>query len=253
MHDYKNACRKIWRGYQTYAKGASVIRTGFESIGASVVANDSLNLNKTFFRRGESILEHQAKTAWLASVFMSNFPDYFGIETTHKYSMGDWLIIITALCHDVGELEIGDIPDDGNPLHDAKDETELLAFADFIKAYSYVDQGELFKLFDAFQQKNSNAGRALYALDKTEAVLTNLLLEKHGIKGSLENKKNPTSRDLFFAKAIGSELAADIWGAQMSARIKGYPPYIAKPIFTLLNTAAYDVRGEEFSWAQDVP
>ena len=253
MHDYKNACRKIWRGYLTYAKGASVIRRGFETTGASVVANDSLHFNNTFFRRGESILEHQAKTAWLASAFMSNFPDYFGTETTHGYSIDDWIIIVTALCHDVGETDIGDIPDDGNPLHDTKDEAELIAFADFVKAYSYVDQGRLFKLFGVFQEKESNAACALYAIDKTEAVLTNLVLEKYGIKGSIANKENPTSRDLFFAKAIGSELAADVWGAQMSARIKSYPPNIARPVFTLLNTAARDVRGEEFSWAQDIP
>lgn len=249
--DYLNPCKRIWEGYKTYAKSASVIRKGFELVGASVNTDDSLDFASTFYRRSESTLEHQAKTAWLASAFMSNFPDFFGIELTFNFTMGDWLVITTALCHDVGETAIGDIPDDGNSLHDTKDEAEHAVFKDFIKAYGYADQRRLLELFESFQKRDYNPARALYALDKVEAVLTLLLLESVGIKGSIEMKNNPTSRDSFFAKAIGSDLAADIWGAQMSNQIKSYPSHISEPVLTLLNVAARDIRNGEFSWLQE--
>ncbi len=248
LDDYKNICRRIWEGYKTYAFGAAVIRKGFESFGATIDSNDSMHFNSIFFRRGESILEHQAKTAWLASVFTSNFPDFFGSKAVFRLAQSDWAIITTALCHDVGETEIGDILDDGNRLHDAKDEAELNVYKSFIKAYSYADQARLLDLFMAFQDKNSNPGRALYALDKTEAVLTNLILEKYGIKGDLSRKKNPTGRDLFYAEVTGSKLASDIWGSQMSSRLKNFPSAISEPVFTLLKVASYDIRGEEFFW-----
>ena len=165
--------------------------------------------------------------------------------------MGDWLIITTALCHDIGEVSIGDIPDDGNPAHDMKDEAELIEFKSFIKAYSYTDQKRLLDLYVSFQKRDYNPARALYALDKIEAVLTLFLLESVGIKGSIEMKDNPTTRDAFFARTIGSDLAADIWGAQMRNQIKGYPTHIAKPILTLLEVAVHDVRNDEPSWLQE--
>ena len=248
--EYRYTCERIWRGYQIYASCASVIRKGFELVGAANITNDALDLSSTFMRRSESVLEHQAKTAWLASVFLSNFPDFFGKGITCETSPAVWTYITTALCHDVGESKIGDIPDDGNPLHDAKDATELEAFRDFIYAYSFFDRDKLLRMFKSFQDKDSHQAKALFVLDKTEAVLTHMVLEKCGIYGSIKEKENPTERDLRFAKITGSDLAADIWGSQMIARFKGYPQEITCPVYELLNIAAQDVRGKNFTWLE---
>lgn len=241
-------CERIWRGYQTYASCTSVIRKGFELMGATNIINDELDLKSTFMRRGDSTLEHQAKTAWLASAFMSNFPDFFGKNITCETSPEVWTYLTTALCHDAGEAIIGDIPDDGNPLHDAKDAAELEAFQDLIYAFSFFDRKGLLKVFKSFQKKDSHPARAIFALDKTEAILTNLMLEKCGIYGSIKVKNNPTERDLHFAEVSGSDLAADIWGAQMLTQFKGFPQEITQPVCELLNVAAKDVRGKYFSW-----
>lgn len=246
--EYQYTCERIWRGYQLYANCASVIRKGFELVGATNITNDSLNFNSTFLRRGDSALEHQAKTAWLASVFLSNFPDFFGKGITCETSPEVWTYITTALCHDIGESKIGDIPDDGGPLHDNKDAVELEVFQGFIYAYSFFDRKELTKMFKSFQKKDSHPAQALFTLDKTEAVLMLLVLEKSGIYGSLKMKENPTKRDLDFAKKTGSNLAADIWGAQMAARLENFPPEITFPVYELLNVASRDVRGEPFTW-----
>ena len=246
--EYQYTCERIWKGYQIYASCASVIRKGFELVGAANITNDSLDINSTFIRRGDSVLEHQAKTAWLASVFLSNFPDFFGKGITCETSPEVWAYITTALCHDAGESKIGDIPDDGSLLHDTKDAVELETFQEFIYAYSFFDRRELLKTFKSFQRKDSHPARALFALDKAEAVLTHLMLEKCGIYGSIEAKNNPTERDLRYAEIAGSNLAADIWGAQMITKFEGFPQEITQPIFELLNVAAQDVRGEKFLW-----
>ena len=248
--EHKYTCERIWKGYQIYANCASVIRKGFELVGAANITNDSLDLNSTFMRRSDSALEHQAKTTWLASVFLSNFPDFFGKGITCETSPEVWTYITTALCHDVGESIIGDIPDDGSLLHDTKDAVELEVFQEFVCAYSFFDRRELLRTFSSFQERGSHPARALYALDKTEAILTLLVLEKCGIYGNLEARENPTKRDLSFAKMADSKLAADIWGAQMITRFEGFPPEIIHPIYELLTVASYDVRGEKFTWLE---
>lgn len=246
--EYQYTCERIWQGYQTYASCASVIRKGFEMVGAANITDDTLDLNSTFMRRSESVLEHQAKTAWLASVFLSNFPNFFGKGITCETSPAVWIYITTALCHDVGESKIGDIPDDGSPLHDAKDSAELETFQGFIYAYSFFDRRELLKMFESFQKRDSYPAKALFVLDKSEAVLTHLVLEKCGIYGSIEAKNKPTERDLRFAKIASSNLAADIWGVQMLTKFEGFPQEITQPVYELLNVAAQDVRGEKFPW-----
>ena len=246
--EYLYPCKRIWDGYKIYARGASVIRKGFELVGAAEITDDTLNLGSTFSRRSESILEHQAKVAWLASAFMSNFPGFFGEQNTYVMSLDIWMIITTALCHDTGETIIGDIPDDGNPLHDKKDKAELEAFKQLLTAYGFNDRRELLEMFEAFQERSSHPAQALYALDKLEAVLTHLILEEHGIYGCISAKATPTDKDLYYAELAGSDAAADAWGVHMFSRMAGFPPEITCPVFAMLEVASQDSRGKKFPW-----
>lgn len=261
MDEYLYACQRIWKGYKAYAGGAGVIRKGWESTG---VTQKSENLKyplkpeefaAIFYRRSESTLEHQAKTAWLDSVYASNFPDFFGAEVACNLPAHIWQSIVMLLCHDVGESETGDILDDGSAKHDngTKDEIELIVFKDFVSAYSFIDRRELITLFKAFQKKDSYSGQAFFALDKLEAILTHMLLESCGLYGRISAKQNPSERDLKSVEITGSDLAADNWGFQAVSQFTDYPESIKKPIFTLLNVAACDVRGEEFSWLPTTP
>lgn len=249
--EYIYPCQRIWKGYKVYASGASVIRKGFELVGAAEITDDSLDLSSTFWRRSESILEHQAKVAWLATAFINNFPGYFGEQNTYIPPLNTWFLITTALCHDVGETVGGDIPDDGNPLHDTKDDAELAVFKKFVSAYAFNERRELIELFETFQNRTSRPAQALYALDKLDAVLTHMVLESHGIYGRISAKKNPTERDLYHAKQIGSDIGADVWGVQMLSKLEGFPTEVVQPVFTMLSVASLDVRGEEFSWLKN--
>lgn len=240
--------QKIWNGYKTYAKGASVIRRGYENVGAANTIDDSLNYRSTFIRRSESILEHQAKTAWLASVFASNCPTYFGQDYPILPSSMFWMLFVTELCHDVGELEHGDIPDNGSRQHEIKDQEELSVFRSFVEVYNSIDQNEILALYKTFQDKDSYLGQALFALDKCEAVLTHLLLEDNGLYGNLSANPHPTQQECYYSIVTGSKFAADTWGYQMKDQIESYPLSITQPIFMLLATASREVRGKPFTW-----
>lgn len=225
-----------------------MIRKGYENVGAANASEDSLDYRSTFLRRSESVLEHQAKTAWLASVFASNCPTFFGKDYPILPSSMVWMLFVTELCHDVGELENGDIPDDGNRQHDIKDQAELNVFEDFIKVYNAIDHDEILSLFKAFQDKDSYLGQALYALDKCEAVLTHLLLEEYGIYGNISANPYHTQQEHYYSIVTGSKFAADTWGCQMKDQLIEFPPTISQPVFALLSTASRDVRGEPFAW-----
>lgn len=247
MEEY--SYESIWEAYQTFATTAAVRRKGFELSGMTGKTEDAVpDIADSFKSRGESDLEHQAKVAWLALVFLRVF-----------WSQGDidiWPFIAVALCHDVGEVEIGDIPDDGNLLHDTKDQIEREVFEEMVgQAFVFRSEvrrkHELMKLFDDFQNRE-NLGGAIFALDKLEAVLMQLLCEKHGNSGDLEKKENCTDQDKKFMKFTGSSKSSDIWAAHTCSLIKDFPYWIKAPVLGLLDTAVRDVRGVPFSWWQKI-
>lgn len=267
--DYLHPCQRIWKGYsKTYALGATVIRKGFEFCGESIPAdvmieigavvarrstpekkNRKPNFGDYFTYRGESDLEHQAKVAYLASVFKSNFPDFFGEDLVHQdFSRSDWDALVVALCHDTGEVKNGDQVDDGSPGHEVKDAAELEVFEEFVQSYAEADRERLIEVYKSFQKRDSRPMQALYALDKLEAALTQLLLEKYGVRGCATVKPNPTEQDLRYAKEAGSIYSADGWSYGLMDRLNGFPPEITEPVFTLLEVAVRDVRKESFFW-----
>lgn len=171
--------------------------------------------------------------------------------------LGQWRIINAALCHDVGEAEIGDIPDDGNAEHGTKDADELKTLERFAQIYSPLDyrRDGLVQEFRHFQNKDSRNGQAIYALDKLEAVLTLINCERHGRIGSIMSKPNPTAQDLYYVAQTGSDNPVDCWAAHMRSQIEGFPEEIYVPVITLLTTAIRDVRvgGYDDWWDKDIP
>lgn len=243
MSEYK----RIWEAYQLYAKTATVRRKGFELCGMTFpTANETLDFGESFAVRGESDLEHQAKVAWLTLTFMGCSMN--GHPIWPKGYVGTWAIIAVALCHDVGEVEIGDIPDDGNALHDAKDEVERKVFNEMAEIYPYSKREALRGVFGCFQNKEYDFGKMLFALDKLESVLMQLLCEKHGCPGMVTARVNPTELDKYFMRVTGSEKSSDCWAAHMCSSIRDFPEWIKEPVLGLLDAAVRDVRGEPFVW-----
>ena len=254
FEDYTDACTAIWEGYKLYSQGAAVMRVGYWYIGsAKNLAKWNLNLRRLFRFRGESILEHQAKVAWLASAFMSNFPYYFGNGVEELDSTKMFRLYVISLTHDTGETKRGDIADDGGKKHSSKlrDLIELLVFKQLARAYGSDWQSKLVRSFELFQDQGAGSRQiqALYALDKIEAVLTNLVQESIKNPGRLHRKRRKiTDQDRKYKRITGSDYAADIWGYGVKERIDNFPPEIKGPAYTLLDIAALDVRGEKFTW-----
>lgn len=251
MHSLLRGCKRIWEGYKMFAQTAAVSRSGYFLTGVSDEQEDTGNLAMMFCQRGESGLEHQAKVAWLAMAFSMMWEMRNVVDV-------DLVTLFVALSHDVGEIDIGDIPDDGNARHDSKDEKEFETFKKMAVSFGPINGctrgAELVRQFEHFQRKDSQVGQFIYALDKLEAVLTLANLERLGHVGSMMSKPHPTEQDLYFVKQTGSDNPVDCWAAHMCSQIIGFPMDVTEPVLTLLDVAINDVRGKSFSWwEKDIP
>ena len=246
----REKCERIWESYKLFASTAFVARKGFELVGLTRGTDLPLPVVETFERRGESGLEHQAKVAWLAVAFAENFPMFFGeMPLGPSYELF-YKMIVVELCHDVGEVATGDIPDDGNALHGTKDEREREVVASLMQVFRHNDKC-LTEMFQEFQNKNTRAGQALYALDKIEAVLTLIFLEQYEHYGAMNEKPSVTEQDRHFMKLTHTSCATDCWAAHVKAPIQDYSEEIVGPVFELLRVAVEDVRGGMFEWWDD--
>lgn len=248
----KELCSDIWSGYKRFAESGFVLRSGYSLTGMTKVPTN-LGIAEEFEWRGESVLEHQAKVAWLVKAFQANFPRYFFIDDTDR-------LITVGLTHDTGETVVGDIADNGNPRHGTKDAEEFKAVKSlYDESYGY-ESGKIATVFKQFQDKRTHDGWALYALDKIEAILMQILLESHGVKGSIKGKTYETELDKYFARITGTDSPTDIWAARMKYSLRNCnEPTIIEPIFGLIEVAITDVRGDKgYDWwdkyiPEDIP
>lgn len=232
-------CERIWSGYKLYASTAFVSRSGYELTGMAI-GREGLDVADIFEWRGESVLEHQAKVAWLVTAFRDNFPRYFTTD--------DPRYLTVALTHDVGEVEVGDIADDGNPKHGTKDAEELRVFQKLAETYG-LEGTRFVSVFKQFQEKQVRNGQALYALDKIEYVLMQIFLESHGKVGRLTKKPYETDLDSYFMKITGTDCPVDNCAAHLKWALRNcHDAVVTEPIFTLIRAAVKDVRGKDFEW-----
>ena len=195
-------------------------------------------------------MEHQAKVAWLCSAFANNFPDFFG-----RYSMVNeiqtlnaWELLVIALSHDIGEIVVGDIPDDGSADDFFKDQAEQKVFNELIKCYSPAKRDELLRGFSQFQSRDSTAGLALYGLDKLEALLTQIVLAEKGLFGSLFNQDYISEANRYYMSLTDSTSPIEVWAAHMKAHLLEAPEAVKKPIFTLFEVALKELTGDLPEW-----
>ena len=251
--NFENKYKHIWKGYQTLAETAFVMRSGFQLVGIAEMTDPDESVSEKFWRRDESTLEHSAKVAYLCGSMMSHFPSFFdGMKawsTTEEPLSDPWTVLMTALLHDIGEVATGDIPDDGNTMHGSKDSLERALFISTMTgAFERRDYQALYTSYSDFQDKIRFPGQAIYALDKLEAVLNLLTLERYGVLGSIATKPTPTEQDLQYSALTGTNCATDGWAAHMKSSLSNVPKAITNHVFGLLRVATIDVRGKWFPW-----
>lgn len=245
----------IWQGYKIFASASFVERSGHQLVGLADPVEAGESNVAMFRRRGESVLEHCAKTAYLLLALLSHFPGLFDSENVlgGKIPADTWMLVTTMLTHDIGELATGDIPDDGNAAHDTKDEIERRFYCkEMAPMFSWNDSVYLRESYIDFQERKTFVGQLLYCLDKLEAILGLLLLEEQEARGFIDNKPFPTMQDEHYRFLTGTPNAIDCWAAHTKDRVKDFPAKATRHIFGILRAAVMDVRGEWFAWWDNV-
>lgn len=189
--------------------------------------------------RPETVLEHSACLVRLISDLASWFPDYIPEPEKTKKLAG---------AHDIGEIYIGDIADDGSPEHAKKEDQEQATFLEWLYTQPEAEWEDLYQYYLEFQDHSTLRGQILYLADKMEAVLGLLLYESYGLYGDVTKKRPPSEQDLEFAKIIGTTNATDVWAYHFKTMVDQHPSEVSLPLLGVLDSAVRYVRGEWFPW-----
>lgn len=231
----------IWRCYQRLKSESEVIRSGFGLYGVY-----QFDMAKPFDRqRSESDLEHTAGLTWLTALVSMFYP---GLIPASQMALS----MLVALVHEIGETELGDIPDDG-----LRDENKKRAIEHEVLQGLISDLPPFFRRriligFTELQARTTERGRIMYCLDKLETILQGLIYESEGRGGDYHYKmkqRRISQQDRNNIRDTGSCKLVDIWSKHFLEKIADFPE---APIFTdILRAAVVDIRGEWFSWYEE--
>lgn len=254
----REVAENIWKNCKMAFKLSDEPRAGFYECGMllspdellgyiPVLAERRENLDEqqlAFLKRllrSESVCEHSYSCSNLVSEMLMWYPDI-----VRGYS--PLTLIKTMQIHDIAEIVLHDISDNGSLAHENKREKERKIF----KQYAYrlppgyrecVDS-----LFLEMDECSTDEGMFLKATDKTDAVLRLLACENMGLYGNVFRRDNITKQDLKHAIIVGTGNCTDVWGYHLYEVCREFPDEILNPFAHLLYVAATDVRGKPFEW-----
>ena len=212
------------------------------------------------FTRSESDAEHVFGCIMLAMNVMEIFPYLIPVERRYE-------VIRCLAVHELGENDTGDVPDDGARDNAKKDADEYEYVRNYLSCWDITSAGaggdliypqcmksvsaqQILKVFREMQEKSTELGRFIYCVDKTEAILQNLIYETQGRTGSFEGKKKfvkeMSERDRMEVEATKSDKVADNWAYGFYDRCRNIEYFDI--FFSIIRAAAKDVRGEDFNW-----
>ena len=161
----------LWDNWNKYDMLDDVFRQGF--IKAGVYGNNRKAKHLIREYHAESTLTHSGRAAMLFSDMMDLWPSYY--EGVDKY-----VALKVALNHDIGELVVGDILDDGRKEHEEKKEPEWSAV---IYHYSRLKEGTYLKCKDIhrqFEDASTFLGQSIKLADKLDFLAKLIKLEGAG-------------------------------------------------------------------------
>ena len=228
----------VWRKYEQLKNQSKIIRAGFGLTGIYPYNVE----NPRELQRSESVLEHVMGAMNLLTLISVYYPE--AIPQTELLPC-----LLLLMHHEVGEGEIGDLPDDGNRDEAAKNRAELEA----MKAYCITlpkDFGrDLLIDFMELQSRMLRRAQWVYLADKLEAVLQGLIYERDGRGGSFDMKAMITKvsdQDQHYIQRTGSIKLVDNWAAHFMDHARDME--CAAVFLEVLRAAVEDVREEWFSW-----
>lgn len=232
---------EIWQKYLILKSECEVVRAGFGIYGIYPYTLGA----RSDWSRSESDLEHTAGMVILTMLMAMYHPEIVPPSEVALYMMA-------ALLHEVGETEIGDIPDDGSRNEAEKITRERQVMMRFVSDLPGPYGSQLMDALIEFQDLTTRRGRVLYCLDKVETLLQGLRYERDGRGGDARNKEammRLSAQDQRGIERSQSTRLVDVWTAHYLDKTAVMPE--ARVFNELLKAAVIEVRGEWFSWAQD--
>lgn len=232
----------FFRAYTRYMELDSVIRAGFALWGV-YGKTDYTSIEED---RKQSDLEHCAGMSFLATMLPIYYPGIYPLEEVWKYQL-------VTILHELGEIDTGDIPDDGrrDPVEkDLREREYVFRYINIHFPKEYQEIGK--KLFVEMQDKSTAFGKTAYLIDKIDAVLRGFAYELHAKYGKISKKPYKTERDSSECAFTGVENLADNWLCGLFDRInhKDYPNL---GIFLeICQSAAFYIRGKPMAWLQKI-
>ena len=246
-----NQYQMVWKEYLSHVQGDRVLRGGSGLNGIYPYDKDYPFMDCY----PESINTHHLGCVILANAIFSMPFNAFSTREKNQ-------ILTFLACHDRGETETGDIPDDGTKgaVHSDIDQIELNDFVRNISHFPVRIQEQLitnYCLFDGLapmRLSNSDAKLAQFEklCDKFESLLRSLVFEREGRGGDLMTKKEVTGSlsesDQKYIDLIGTSSQMDVWYASILMK---YHTFDFLPIFVqILDEAVFDVRSEPLPWVE---
>lgn len=163
---------------------------------------------KIILRHPESVMDHSARVANTMSEVMFAYPKLF-----QKYNQA--AIMKVALCHDVGEATVHDIPDDGSEEHALKEVAEAKAVDEYYSPIFDPIHSTIVSYHRQFEKLDTFLGQMIKMIDKVDAIARLIMFERYDIYGNVYDKKPPSKQDIRFAKEIGTGNCTDVWARRL--------------------------------------
>lgn len=181
----------LWDNWNKYDDLDSVYRQGFLVARIYGFGEDATSMIEKY--HAETTLVHSGRAAMLFSDMMDLWPDYF--KDVDKY-----LALKVALNHDVGELSVGDIVDDGRKEHDDKKDSEWEAVQNH---YFNLPEQAYLKckgIHREFENANTFLGQSIKLVDKLDFIAELIKLNSDGYITT--NRKHFTKGDFALCREI---------------------------------------------------
>lgn len=182
----------LWNNWSKYDDLNNVYRQGFLVARIYGFGKEATSTLEKY--HAETTLVHSGRTAMVFSDMMDLWPDYF--KDVDKYSA-----LKVALNHDVGELLVGDVVDDGREEHSHKKGPEWEAMQNHyfnLPEQSYLKSKEIHR---EFENANTFLGQSIKLVDKLDFIAELIKLNSDGYITT--NRKYFTKGDLALCEEIG--------------------------------------------------
>ena len=238
--------KEIWRLYRIAKEGQVVtIRSGYGLCGVYNYSKE----HPRDYSRSESDAEHDYGCFMLAINILNLCPWMIPNPSDRLYALQCLAI------HELGENEIGDIPDDGERNDAEKDAIELSYVKSYVNSWSEPHKQKVLELFANMRSKDTLLQEFVLLVDKTEALLQNIIYELQNRPASLDARLKNTGhlsvRDEKAMSTIKTSSVVDCWAYGFCNKYHEYRLFDI--FFTIVREAVKDARGKDFDWFSLAP